>query len=277
MGFLDVFKGKRPTISIIADPAEPAPGQEVKLYVTVEGELDKKVRGGRAGIRCLNEYLTKEWDRQDDEWDEVWRSVSMHEDAQDLPLEAGEHSFTFRVPEGLPPDSTKAVSWWAWANIDREGGFDAKASTRMPVRLPAASAPSERRSLPPEKDGVGFEDLPASAGAGRPLEGVIVVTPAEDVKAQAVKVKLSRHCRYRDDNHKLERNDDVVEAEVAGPQELAAGQTYQFPFSITLPPNPGPTAQAPHSTVEWAVTGIVARRMKLDLELRAPIVVYDGQ
>lgn len=276
MGFLDMFKGKRPNVSITADPAEPAPGDEVVVRVLVEGELDKKVRGGRAGIRCVNDYLTREWDRQDDEWDEVWRAVSLHEDAQDLPLQAGEHEFRFRVPTGLPPESAKAVSWWAWANIDRDGGFDAKASIRMPVRLPAADAPSERRSIPPEKDGVGFEDLPASAGAGRPFEGVIVVTPDEDVKATAVKVKLSRHCRYRDDDHKLERNDDVVEVEVAGPQELSAGQTQQFPFSLTLPKDPGPTAQAPHSTVEWTVTGIVARRMKLDLELGAPVFVYDG-
>ena len=276
MGFLDVFKGKRPDISITADPAEPLPGGEVRIRVVVEGEIDKKARGGRAGIRCLNEYLTREWDSREDEWEQVWRSVSMHEDAQDLPLQAGEHEFTFRIPDALPPESAKAVSWWAWANIDREGGLDAKASVRMPVRLPAASAPSERRSLPPGKDGVGFEDLPASAGAGQPLEGVIVVTPAEDTKATAIKLKLTRHLRYRADNHEIDRDEDLPEVEVAGPQELPAGQTQQFPFSVTLPPNPGPTAQAPHSTVEWSVTGIVARRMKLDLELRAPIVVYDG-
>ncbi|HEX8084186.1 MAG TPA: sporulation protein [Solirubrobacteraceae bacterium] len=276
MGFLDIFKGKRPKLSVTADPAEPTPGGEVRVRVVVEGEIDKKARGGRAGIRCVNDYLTKEWDRQDDEWDTVWRAVSMHEDAQDLPLQAGEHEFTFRVPEGLPPESAEAVSWWAWANIDREGGFDAKASIRMPVRLPASAVPSEKRSIPPGKDGVGFEDLPASAGGNQPLEGVITVTPDEDVKTQAVKVKLSRHCRYHDDDHKLERNKDVVEVEVAGPQELAAGQTHQFPFSFVVPVNPGPTAQAPHSVVEWTITGIVARRMKLDLEQREPIVVYDG-
>lgn len=276
MGFLDIFKGKRPNISLAVEPADALPGDEVRIRVLVEGQIDDKANSARAGVRCVNEYLTKEWDRRDDEWDEVWRAINLHEEAQDIPLEAGEHQLTLRIPEGLPPDSSKAVSWWAWAQIDRERGLDAKASTRIAVRLPASSAPSERRSIPPGDDGVGFEDLPASVGAGRTLDGVIAVTPREDVKATAVKVKLARHCTYQDEKHRIERNEDVAEIEVAGAQELVGGQTQQFPFSVPLPPNPGPTASAPHSTVEWFVTGIVARRMRGDLELRAPVVVYDG-
>ena len=276
MGFLDIFKGKRPDLSISVDPAEALPGDEVRVRVAVQGEIDDKAESGRAGIRCLNDYLAREWDRQDEEWDEVWRAVSLHQDAQDLPLQPGEHEYAFRIPEGLPPDSAKAVSWWAWAQIDRRRGLDATASTRIAVRLPAAATPSERRSIPPGDDGVGFEDLPASAGAGGTLDGVITVTPRDDVKATGVKVKLTRRCTYTADNHRIERDDDVAEVEVAGPQELVAGQTQQFPFSVALPPNPGPTATAPHSVVEWSVTGTVARRMKGDLEVRAPLVVYDG-
>ena len=65
--------------------------------------------------------------------------------------------------------------------------------------------------------------------------------------------------------------------EVAGAQELAAGQTQQFPFSLALPPNPGPTATSPHTVVEWSVTGVVALRMRTDLTNRVPVVVHDGR
>ena len=277
MGFLDRFKGGRPDVSVSVEPPEAVPGDEVRVRVVVAGEIDDKAESGRAGIRCINDYLTREYDHQDDRWEEKWRAAGLHQDAQDLPLQPGEHEFTFRIPEeGLPPDSAKAVSWWAWAQIDRRRGLDAKASTRIAVRLPASAAAGERRSVPPGDDGVGFEDLPVGAGAGRALDGVITVAPRDDVKATAIKVKVSRRCTYTADGHEIERTDDLPEVEVAGPQELAAGQTQQFPFSFELPPNPGPTATAPHTVVEWFVTGIVARRMNLDLEQRVPIVVYDG-
>ena len=277
MGFLDRFRGTRPDIVITVDPAEALPGDEIRVRVAVEGELDDRTESGRAGIRCLNDFLKREWDRQDDEWEEVWRAITLHNDAQDLPLQPGEHEYTFRIPEGLPPDSAKAVSWWAWAQIERRRGLDANASTRIAVRLPASSAPQGRRPVPPGEDGVGFEDLPESAAAGGTLDGVVSVTPREDVKATGVNVRLERRCTYTADNHRIERGQEVAEVEVAGAQELAAGQTQQFSFSIPLPENPGPTAVAPHTVVEWTVTGVVARRMRPDLTLRVPIVVYDGR
>jgi hypothetical protein len=277
MGFLDIFKGgKRPDVTVTVDPAEALPGDEVRVRVRVEGELDEKAESARAGIRCVNDYLTKEYDRREHEWDIVWRAVSLHEDAADLPLQPGEHEFTFTLPTGLPPASAKAVSWWAWAKVHRSRGLDANGSTKIAVRLPSSATPAERRSIPPGPDGVGFDELPASAPEGQDLEGVLSVTPSDDVKATHVKVALTRVCSYRDDEHQLERKEDVGEVEIGGSQELAAGQTHRFPFSIKVPPNVGPTASAPHAVVEWVVTGTVARRMKSDLEARAPVVVYDG-
>jgi SpoOM protein len=276
MGFLDRFKGKKPTVTLAAEPLNLVPGQQVRLNVVVGGEIDDKSQSAQAGIRCVNEFLTKEYDRQEHEWDEVWRSITLHEDMGDVPLEVGEHELTFAVPGGLPPSSKEAVKWSAWTKIDRSGGFDAKADRLLAVRLPSGSVPSERRAVAADKDGVSFDDLPASVGGGQTLQGTLSVTPAEDVKTTGVKVKLTRTRRYRHDNHKIDRSDDVAEVEVAPGQELAAGQTHQFQFALPVPTNPGPTAQAPHAVVEWKVTGVVARRMKLDLDVEAPIVVFDG-
>jgi hypothetical protein len=276
MGFLDRFKGKKPTIAVVPEPMELVPGQQVRLRVTIGGEIDDKSKSAQAGIRCVNEYLTKEWDRQEDEWDEVWRALTMHEDMADVPLQPGETELTFTLPEGLPPTSRQAVTWTAWAKIDRSGGFDAKGDRQLNVRLPAASAPSERRTVPATKDGVAFDDLPSAVRAGGTLDGTLSVTATEDVKCTAVKLRLRRTCRYKHDNHKAERREDPVEVEIAPAQEFVGGQTRQFPFSVPVPPNVGPTAKAPHSTVEWTVTGIAARRMKFDLEVEAPIVVFDG-
>lgn len=276
MGFLDRFKGGSPKVAIAADPPEPLPGQELRVRVTISGEIDKKTKKGRVGVRCLNDYLEREYDRRDEEWDEVWKALSLHEDARDVPLEIGDHDFTFTIPEGLPPDSKEAVSWWAFVNLDREMGIDAKVSKRLPVRLRSTDVPSERRSIPPTKDGVGFEDLPASVAAGQTLDGTISVTPTEDVKTTGVKVTLTRVATYTADKHTITRKQEVAKVDVAEGQEMAAGQTYQFPFSVGVPPNPGPTARAPHTVVEWVVGAAAARRMRFDLEATAPVVVYDG-
>lgn len=276
MGFLDALRGKKPELTITVEPEEALPGDEVRVRVLVEGEIDDKAERGTAGLRCLNEYLKREYDRQDEEWDEVWRSVSLHEDAQDLPLQPGEHQFAFTLPQGLPPSSTQAVSWWAFASIARRRGRDATASAKIAVRLPASATSGERRSIPAGEDGIGFEDLPAAVGANRTLDGILSVTPGDDVKATGVKVKLTRTASYTADNHTIVRRDDVAEVELAPDMHFNAGQTQTFPFSVPVPPDPGPTASAPHTVVEWVVKGIVARRLRDDLEIAAPVVVFDG-
>lgn len=276
MGFLDVFKGSRPKLSVAVEPADARPGEEVRVRVTVEGEVDGKAEGGRAGVRCVNQYLKREYDRRDGDWDEVWRAVTLHEDAQELPLAAGEHEFAFTVPQGLPPSSASAVSWVAFAAIDRRRAVDASADAVLAVRLPAPADAGERRSIPPGPDGVGFEGLPAAAAAGSTLDGTLAVTPPDDVTTTGVRVTVERTRTYTADGHEVVRRAEVAEVEIAGGQELAAGQTQSFPFALTLPPDAAPTAHTPHAEVEWSVRGTVARRMRGDLEARAPLVVYDG-
>jgi hypothetical protein len=273
MGFLDRFKGGA-KLAVVAEPAEAFPGDEVRVRVTVEGEIDDKAEGARAGLRCVNHFLVREYDRQDDEWEEKWRALTLHDDAGDVPLQAGEHELVFTVPTGMPPSSKNAVSWTAWAGIDRRRGLDATASAEIAVRLPAP--PDPPRDVPPGEDGVAFEALPAAVRAGEQLEGTLVVTPADDIKTTGVRVGLRRTVTYVVDRSKVVRRDDVGEVEVAGGQELAAGQSQRFPFTVAVPADAGPTAQAPHAVVEWTVRGIVARRMRGDLEAAAPIVVHDA-
>lgn len=275
MGFLDALKGKKPEVTITAEPSDLLPGQEVRVRVTIAGELDDKAEGGKAGLRCLNEYLVRERDRNDDDnrVREVWRSVQLHEQAIDVPLAIGDHDFTFVVPEGLPPASKEAVSWWAWANIDRRRGIDASASARLAVRLPATGLPLERRAYGTGHGGIAFADAPASARAGEVVEGTFTVTPPEGVKAQAVRVRLTRTRTYTED--KIVKRDHFAETELHGSLELDPGQTQSFPFALQVP-DVGPSVTTAQAIVDWRITAIVARRLKGDHEVSAPLNVYDG-
>jgi hypothetical protein len=278
MGLLDALRGKKPKLTVTAEPADAVPGDEVRVRVVVEGEIDDKAQGGRAGLRCVNEYLKREYDRQDEEWDEVWRAVELHADQRDLPLQAGEHELTFTVPEGLPPASAKAVRWEAFAAIERRRGRDATGSTPLAVRLPPpAAADAEPRPVAPDEDGVAFDDLPGAVREGEALYGTLSVTPPDDLRTTGVRVELARVVTYRADGHEIVRRETAAEVEVGGAQELAAGQTQTFPFTLAVPAGLGPTARAPHTVVEWVVKGIVARRLRDDLDLAAPIVVFDGR
>ena len=236
MGFLDALKGKKPEVTITAEPSDLLPGQEVRVRVTIAGELDDKAEDGKAGLRCLNEYLVRErdHDHDDNRPREVWRSVQLHEQAIDVPLAIGDHDFTFVVPEGLPPASKQAVSWWAWANIDRRRGLDASASAKLAVRLPAGRVPARAPRLRDRPRRASRSPTrPPRPRAGETIEGTFTVTPPEGVKATAVRVRLTRTRTYTED--KIVKRDHFFETDLHGELELAPGQTQSFPFALQVP------------------------------------------
>ena len=276
MGLLDRLTGKKPTLTIAVDPPVAAPGDEVRVHVVLEGEIDDKAQAARAGVRCVNEYLVREYDRREHEWEEKWRAVTLHEDFQDLPLAAGDHDFTFTIPQGLPPASDKAVSWWAWAQVERHRGIDANASERIAVRLPAEAAPGGRVAYGTGDGGISFSDMPASVAAGATIDGAFTVCPPDEIKATGIRVRLTRTRTYTADGNEIVKRDHYGPFEVSGGVELPAGQTQEFGFSIPVPPNAAPSAQAPHAVADWRVTAIIARRMRDDYEVSAPVVVHSG-
>jgi hypothetical protein len=310
MGLRDALKRNKAEIALEVDRADPRPGEDVRLRVTIGGELDDKVQGARAGIRCVHTYLVRERDRNSDDHDvdEVWRSVTLHEEVHPLAAQPQTFEVTCSVPEGSPPTSALAVTWEAFAVVDRKMGMDASAEAPLTVRTSADALPAELPPAPPGEGGVRFADLPARVRTGQSVDGVIEVTAEDDVKATGVVVKLTRVRTYSAtriadpgaggialdlgklgldysaasgltlgaNSSKIVKKDDMAEVEVVGGKEFAAGATERLPFSIHVPDDAGPTVAVPHAVVEWRLQATVQRRMRRDLDAFGAVGVFNG-
>lgn len=113
--------------------------------------------------------------------------------------------------------------------------------------------------------------------SGDALAGRLVFTPAKDTRVRDVSAGVVSELRT--DNRILldER------AELAGDIEVAGGETREFPFSIPIPRNAGPTGWeyaadgSAHDIVRWNVLGTLKTgRWFGETEAWAPIHVYNG-
>ncbi len=274
MGLLDALKRDKTSLTIEVDPAEVVPGAEVRIRVTLEGEIDDKAQGLRAGLRAANHYLVRERDRHDDDndVDEVWRAIQLHEETHELPLQAGTHEIACVVPPGALPTSKNAVSWGAFAQLDRKRGMDAKENAVVRVLAPPEAA-AETQSVTGE-GGAAFADVPTLARAGEEVSGTLTITPSDDLKVTGVELKLRRIRFYRED--KITKREDVAVVELGGKSEFRAGDTAQMPFSIPVPPDAEPSVAAPQALVTWELEASFQRRMKSDFNVKAPLVVVNA-
>ncbi|WP_205695887.1 hypothetical protein [Conexibacter sp. SYSU D00693] len=292
MGFLDAFRKGDATITLAVDPPSPSPGDEVTLRADVAGALDDRAQGLRLALRCTEHYLVWDKDPGDDHAEQEWRSATLHEEREELEAAPGAHTATFTLPAGLPHSSADAVRWRAEARIDRHRGRDAKAEQELHVPAPAAALPAGTLGAVVGEAGVGLEGLPAAVAPGATLEGVVVVTPPEDVRTTGVLVRLRRRRTYTATGHDLgnasltvggmtfgsgrstiHKDEEVAELELQGGGELAAGHTVRLPFALPVPADAGPSVVAPHAVVRWQVEAVLARRMRGDHTAVAEVVV----
>lgn len=301
MGLRDALKRNDAEVSLEVDPPDVRPGEDVRLRITIAGELDDKVQGARAGLRGVHEYLVRERDRnssRDDDWDEVWRSVTLHEEVADVAPQLGVFEVTCQVPHGSAPSSPQVVRWEAFAIVDRRRGLDATATAPVVVRSSADALPAQQPEPPMGEGGVRITGVPARVRTGEPFEGVIEVTPDDDVKATGVVVELTRVRTYTEGNaldvgvgglaldlgglglrlgsSTIVKKDDLLTVEVAGGQELPAGRTTRIPFEVVVPDDAGASLVAPHGVVEFRLQATVQRRMRRDLDAVATVGVFTG-
>ena len=298
MGFLDKLRGGGDiTLGVTLEPAEVAPGGQVTLRFDVGGELDDKCRGVRVGLRGEGRYLVKERDRDADgdvRTREVWHTIELHEEEHHYPAQVGPGQATFTLPPDAPPASADAVEWTAFARVDRERGMDKVERTPLAVRQPPDRMPQARAPRRTD-DGLTIDGLPTAVREGETIGGHLTINLADDTKVTAVRIRLHRRCTYvaeavndydvfRGDllgtfifagnTSRITRDEKIAEADLAGKREFAAGAVEQVPFSIAVPPGHGPTTAHPHAQVEWRLEAVLDRRMRDDLAVDTPLIVY---
>jgi len=298
MGFLDKLRGTDElTLSVGLDPEEVEPGGEVTVRFDVGGTLDDKARGVRVGIEGTARYLVKERERDMNDnvdTDEVWHEDELHAEEHHYPAQLGPGQATFTLPADAPPASPDAVEWTAFARVDRERGADKVERVSLPVRHSAAGLPQERAPQRAE-DGLTLDDVATAVRAGETLTGHLTVNLADDAKVTAVRIRLHRKCTYTAEiindfdvfggdlvatfifsgnKGRITHDEQVAEVDLAGKREFARAAVERLPFSIDVPVEPGPTTAHAHATVEWRLEAVLDRRMRDDLSVTTPLIVY---
>jgi hypothetical protein len=298
VGFLDRLRGGGDiTIAVSAEPAEAAPGTEIVLRFDISGDLDDKCRGVRVGVTGTGKYLVEERDRDSDgdmRTREVWRSVELHSEEHAYPAQAGPGQAHLTIPATAPPSAQDAVEWEVFARVDRERGLDKVERSALPVRHTAGQLPTER--VPPTTDdGLTLEDVPVAVSAGEPVAGTLTVNLPDETKVTAVRIRLHRRCTYLADRiddygmwrgntlgmfvfgggrSHITRDEKVAEVDLADKREFAPGQVERLPFTVTVPTGLGGTTGHPHAQVDWRLEAVLDRRMRGDLAVETPLVVY---
>ena len=298
MGFLDKLRGGGDiTLSITCDPLEVAPGGEVAVRFDAAGEFDDKCRAIRIGITGTGKYLVEERDRDSQgnvRTHQVWREVELHKEEHQYPPQLGPGQAHLTVPATAPPSAHEAVEWEVFALVDRERGLDKVERTAINVRRSPDGLPTER--VPPTSDdGLTLTEVPVAVGAGGQVTGHLTVNVPDEVKVTAVRIRLHRRATYVADRiedysmwrgntlggfvfgggrSRITRDEKVAEIDLAGKREFTAGQVEQLPFSVTVPTGLGGTTGHPHAQVDWRLEAVLDRRLRGDLAVETPLIVY---
>ncbi len=298
MGFLDKLRGGDDiTLGLTLEPAETGPGGQVTLRFDVGGELDDKCRGVRVGLTGEGRYLVRERERDHDgdyETREVWRSVSLFEEEHHYPAQIRPGQATFTLPPNAPPSSSDAVEWTASVRVDRERGMDKVERQQLSVRHSAEGLPTERAPQRTD-DGLTLDDVPTAVRAGDTLTGHLTVNLADDTKVTAARIRLHRKVTsvaetigdsslfgdgvlgtfvFGGGTSQIVRDAQVAEVDLSGKREFSAGAIEQMPFSIAVPVEPGVTTAHPHARVEWRLEAGLDRRLRGDLAVDTPLIVF---
>lgn len=192
----------------------------------------------------------------------------------------GEHTVRLVVPADSPPSSTLGVDMMRWevaAITDRRRAKDAGAERSVVVRATRDSV-SQLALTPAEIDSGCPMELHIAdrvVAAGSEVAGTLVITPLEAEDAQEIRVQLFAE---RNDP-KATRTQSLMEKEnrviLASAGALAAGQRYELPFRISVPPD-AVCVRAPHNSLTWFLEGIVARARSRDRNVKLPLAVYNA-
>jgi hypothetical protein len=297
MGFLDKLRGGDDlTLGLDFEPAQAAPGDKITVRFDVGGELDDKARGVRVGLKGTGHYLVLDRDRDADgdiDYDEEWRTIELYDEEHHYPAQLGPGVAEFTLPADAAPSSPQAVSWQVSVRVDRERGMDKVERRDLTVRQPPDRMPQARAPHAAD-DGLKLEDVPVAVRAGDGLTGHLTVNVADEVKVSAVRIRLHRKRTYDATSHsdfsifgetflnlsswggssRITKDEKKAEYDLSDKRTFAPGSAEQIPFAIAVPADAGPTTAHPHARVEWRLEAVLDRKLRGDLSVETPLIVY---
>jgi hypothetical protein len=193
-------------------------------------------------------------------------------------------SSTFKIPPWAPASSPQIARWSCRLVVDRDGpDVDSRGDFTVVIGtadVEAYEEPLERLSGSGDTEIDIALDSPVYL-AGGTISGQIVLRPRMDLPNGDVAVHWQRHR----ESHPLGRDpaeDEVLDGPIIRLDNriaLTVGAPATLPFTLPLPPDAAPSAEAVHSSLSWfvAVRMLHAGQSGQEAErVRRPIVVVNA-
>jgi hypothetical protein len=271
-------------------------GDPVRGTLTIENEKELKIQEGRVALIFKEEsqYRYESTDRDSDGHERRTTNTSWQNDervvAQTVFLREGvipaktnkTVEFDFAIPQNAAPTieggQIVRAKWLVKATLDRKMASDYNEQVEIPVFELAQKYDGSDRNYGYSNEPGEAEmalHLPMSEWAlGETIEGELIVKPQKSFDATEVRVELART-----ENVPRDLGNQYVDRQaikLAGGIKFEPGQTLTYPFRITIPVRP-PTAQTEKFSVEWQLSGVLARRLRGDTRVEETIRVCNAR
>ena len=267
--------GDRTRLELDLETPVVVAGEAVRARVRV-GEPDKRAQGGRVELLYRNTFQYDDTDSDGDRTtctttqDVVVATCGLGHDGV---LRPGELQVALPLPREAPGTSARSVEWLLRAVVDRRRAGDAEAVAPVTVRVPPQPLADWAQTPPASPAGwaVAFTLRSRVVRPGEDVTGTVVLTPAQDLRARGLRVRLRRERLDQDGNSTGATADETV---VAEDLQLPAGRPASYAFSLAVPPDAPPSFVAAHNEQHWYLDAVVDRARALDAEARLEIVVH---
>ncbi|MDI1444227.1 hypothetical protein [Polyangium sp. 6x1] len=275
----------RPDVTVYLDPAEPSPGDRVRVHVHLKSTtqtpfdaIDVELVGRESRYRRTSsngKTSTRKYHRR-----EILR-LGKRFPAGVLEPGTWEQAIDFPLPHGLPPTYRSGYSSIAYelsVHVNIPWWPDRHETYVLPIRVPTAPA------TPPEP-----RVFTNQAGEHRGEDPVIELSvedqrlPVAGTLAGAIALTGLGDRRLRRIELSTSHVETALVPSTAGPAEVDR-RTWQLfegtpeegasiPFRISIPPDLVPTFQSPFIRVDHALEVVAVVAFGRDISLRVPVVV----
>ncbi len=288
LGLFD--KSLEVTLDVDQSEGTFAPGDAVKVAVTMRAEKEVEVRGATVGLLFVERYQTASEDSSGDEvkkstkWNSEERWIAQEELLAEEALPEGfdrTYTYSWSIPDDALPTIKGEIiqhTWKVVAKVDRPGAKDANQEVELNVAVPAPSKaiqPGQAgEPTHPEVAGMRVELARVELVEGDTLSGQVIVDPRVDIEAREVRLDLVRIETVTEGETPNVQEKVADKQKLAGMSKIDAGESVAYDFSLPVAIERCPTYQSTTKEVAWALRAIISRPLAYDDEVTRTVFLY---
>jgi hypothetical protein len=293
--FIEVWRNrlsKKAEIEVAAEKDTYLPGDVVNVSVKVTGREELDIEEGRVALVCANRYVYQ-YETTDSDDNQTYRTeeatdevVAADERILDektiLPGSHSGHELSFEVPTTAAPSASGEITnveWKIRITLVVRGAPDVIKELPLTI-LSTSESYASWAEITPYLDLHDLCDLEfrlpgRTFRLGEHVEGTLVLTPHQDLKARPLSVELVRAEVVSRNSGNFSETVEASEVVDESPR-YQAGSVREYDFAMDVPGEAGPCLETELTYAAWRLRAVLRRRLGFDPELQLTLNVYNG-